>query len=83
MFTNLHQKSDVSSRDKAASSRVEVVEFWSGRRMQGLKEGRTASSVKKKEGWKVRQETVEVLSMQQMKCGCCYSLIQELKFLSE
>ena len=69
MFTNLHQKSDVSSGDKAASNRVEVVEFGSGRRRQGLKEGRTALSVRKREGWKVRQETVEVLAIQQMKCG--------------
>jgi len=70
VFTNLHQKSDVSSGDKAASNRVEAVEFGPGRRMQGLKEGRTTLSVRKKEGWKARQETVEVLSIQQMKCGC-------------
>ena len=69
MFTKIHLKSDVSSGDKAASNRVEAVEFGTGRRMQGLKEGRTASSVRKKEGCKVRQETVEVLSIQQMKCG--------------
>ena len=51
MFTKIHLKSDVSSGDKAASNRVEAVEFGTGRRMQGLKEGRTASSVRKKEGW--------------------------------